>query len=614
MDIWGPMYESAHLGNFGDESSDMVRRLGDELEDLRVTQDRHAADLGEVLSDVHNSIGRLEGKLAEFSVALSQIHHAVRGVRATADATHSALTSFVERYGRDQIVARAQAELSQLTTEWTVRFAQRRQVRALARGLAHALTEDAVQRGLVDTGTIEACSQQQLLVEPSFWLAPAVVAVAAGYSRDDERAARARGYALTLDQAKATLFFALTCSRQKRQSEAARWMDRYLAGLDPAELGEEFTVVLEAVAGAELGFEALTYARQAMTRWVRERTTRPFTLFHADSASGHLIRWQRWIMKWGADGSKQFDDLRKLSGPQWAAAERGWRAATAVEGTLDYLRHEYSASPPTAERGHRTDIALSHLISQLDPDERQMREQMERLRAIIQHKGDTATASEEPLETEETDAVDFETLLEQAVFSPESAGLGYPARLLALHSAWPSLRPAVIALAQHSQALLPGHFTLTLNDWSTQLPAEPTAPGTRQRLVAELRGHLERRTDTAVVSVAPLWKRIAACFTASMASVVLALFLGGAVGHLVEILAVLLLSYAGWGVVRVPFRRHQLREDGARRRTESTAELKGALSQHALLLEQWRAGLAAASQWSSWSPPAGEKSKPQPEN
>jgi hypothetical protein len=37
-----------------------------------------------------------------------------------------------------------------------------------------------VARKVVDTGTIEACSQEQLLMEPTFWLAPAVVAVAEG--------------------------------------------------------------------------------------------------------------------------------------------------------------------------------------------------------------------------------------------------------------------------------------------------------------------------------------------------------------------------------------------------------------------------------------------------
>ncbi|WP_043264052.1 hypothetical protein [Streptomyces sp. CT34] len=607
------MHEPAHLDGQLGELSDTVRKLEDEVARLRTAQDRHSENLEHGLTGMQAAIGQLTGKVANFSANLSQTQAAVKAVRTTTEDTHRVLNSFVERYGRDQIVANAQAELSRLTTEWGARFAERRRIRALARGLAHALTEDAVARGVVDTSTIEACSQEQLLLEPTFWLAPAVVAVAAGYSRDTERTTRARGHALTLDQAKATLFFALTCSRQKRQSEAARWMDRYLTGLDPSDLGQEFSVVLDAVAGAELGIEALTYARQAMTRWDREGSARPFSLSPSDSALADLTRWQPWMLDQGADSSGQFDALRKLCGTQWAEAEEGWHTATAVKGTLDYLRAQYSDSPPTTNGSHGTDIALNHLISQLDPDESRMHEQMERLRAIIEHGGDTEAAAADFKAAKEPETIDFQALLERAVFEPGTVRLGYPARLLALHSAMPSLRPAVTAMKEQSESLFPEHLTLTVDGWSCQVPTAPTAPDSRQQAVNDLRKHLERRTIAVIGSVAPMWPRVLTCFTMAAACAVLAVFLHGAAGSLTKVLTVLLLTYAVWGVAHVPFRQHQLREDGTRRRAESTAELKKALGQHTRLFQQWRAGLTAATHWNDWSPAAGDQLNSQPE-
>ncbi|MFE0377153.1 hypothetical protein ACFW1M_16540 [Streptomyces inhibens] len=606
------MHEPAHLEGQLGELSSTVTELGDEVARLRAARDRHDENLGQELTSMHAAISQLAGKVADFSAILSQTQAAIGAVRTTTDATHRALNSFVERYGRDQIVANAQAELSRLTTEWVARFAERRRIRALARGLAHALTEDAVTRGLVDTSTIEACSQEQLLLEPTFWLAPAVVAVAAGYSRDTDRAARARGHALTLDQAKATLFFALTCSRQKRQNEAARWMDRYLSGLDPSDLGQEFSVVLDAVAGAELGIEALTYARQAMTRWDREGNARLFTLSPSDSALAHLTRWQPWMLDQGAESSGRFDALRKLCGTQWAEAEQGWQTATAVKGTLDYLQDEYSDSPPTTNGGRGMDIALNHLISQLDPDESRMHEQMGGLHAIIEHQGDTEAATAAFKAAKEPEKVDFQALLERAIFEPRAVHLGYPARLLALHSAMPTLRPAVTALKEQSESLLPEHLTLTVDGWSCQVPTAPTTPESRQQAVSDLRRHLERRTTAAIGSVAPIWPRVFTYFIMAAACAVLALFFDGVAGSLAKVLTVLLLAYAAWGVAHVPFRQHQLRENGARRRTESTAELKKALGQHTRLFQQWRASLTAATHWDDWSPAAGERPNPQP--
>ncbi len=596
----------------GDGLRDQVQSLSQEVERLRLAEDLHGDDLEGAISDARADIARLEERLAELSGAVLQAQAVLSEVSTTAGATHAVLNSFVERYGRDQIVANAQAELSRLTTEWTARFAHRRQVRALARGLVHGLTEDAVARGLVDKGTIEAYSQEQLIKEPSFWLAPAVVAVAAGYSHDANRAARARSYALALDQPKATLFFALTCSRQKRQSEAARWMDQYLAGLDPSDLGQEFTVVLDAVAGAELGFEAFTYARQAMTRWDREANARLSALSREDSARAHLARWHPWMLERGVGDSGRFDTLRELCGTQWAAVQQGWHAAMVVKGTLDYLRSEYSASPPTAEGGHRTDIALNHLIGQFDPDENQMYEQMEQLRAIIHHRGDTEAATEFS-DSATNHEVNFQSILERAIFEPESVNLGYPARLLSMHSTWSSLRSAVAAISETSEAVFPDRLTLSVDSWTCQLPAVPVSPGEGQQLIAELQGHLEYRTDAAVNSVRPLWPRILTLAVAALAFGGLALFLGGLAAGLAAAAAALLVGSAAWGVLRVPLHRRQLREDGVRRRAESTAQLAGALREHSQLLRQWRAGLTTATHLKTWSPATADRPEPRPE-
>lgn len=583
-----------------------VQGLGGEIEKLRVAQDQRSEVLDHELRSARIGIKRVEELLSDLSSVQSQSRDAIRAVGATADATHLAFSSFVERYGRDQLVANAQAELSRLTAEWTARFAERRRIRALARGLTHALTEGAVARGLVDAGTIETCGQEQLIVEPTFWLAPAVVAVAAGYRRDADRAARARSHALTLDQAKATLFFALTCSRQKRQGEAARWMDRYLAGLDPDDLGPEFTVVLDAVAGAELGYEALTYAQQAMIRWDREANARLFGLSQADSAAARLARWRPWMLAPGTDGSRQFPVLRKLCKSQWVEAEQGWTAALAVERTLEYLRGEYSTNPSNAMGEHRTSAALSHLINQLDPDESRMQEQMDRLRSVIRHRGDMGAASADFPDADDAVAVDFQALLERAIFEPESVSLGYPARLMVLHSAWPSLRLAVTTLAEQSGELLPEKLTLAADGWACQLPADPVGSEISDRLIGELQGYLERRTEESIKSVVPVWTRIASCFVAALACSALVVVLDGWTSSLAKLLAVLLFGGAIWGLAHVPVRRHLMREDGTRFKTENTALLKVALGQQAQMLRQWKSGLAAAAQSSSWSPAADE--------
>lgn len=580
-----------------------ILSLRREVELLRAAGDDRGSGLEAQLGQAREEISRLERCLSAVSATLAQTHEALDKVTTTTDATHDALNSFVERYGRDQIVVNAQAELSRLTTEWTARFAQRRHVRTLARGLVHGLIEDAVSREMVDREVLQAYSQERLIMEPSFWLAPAVVAVAARHNGDKARESRARSHALTLDRAKATLFFALTSSRQKRQGEAALWMDRYLAGLDPSDLGQEFSVVLDAVAGAELGFEALTHARQAMMRWDREANADLSSLPRRGGAS-HLVRWQPWMFKSGMQDSGRFDALAELCPRQWPTVLEGWQMATGVEGTIDHLQDTYSTIPAMHTPGSRTDIAFNHLIGQLDDDEREMNEQMERLRSIIGNGGQEPEPSLKNLfsfsPTER--ANDFQRVLKDAIFEPESVELSYPARLLSLHSTWQSLRSAVFAAAEQSAAALPSALTITVDSWSCSLPADPLPPETTQHLLRDYRKHLEKSTDDAVSSVNPLWPRIFSFAAAAAIAGGLALFLGGAGAALATTASMGLIGAAAWDMIRVPWHRQRLRDDATRRQIAGGTQLTRAFTQHSRLMREWRECLTAVERLEAWSP------------
>ncbi|WP_137231639.1 TMEM198/TM7SF3 family protein [Streptomyces sp. BPSDS2] len=585
---------------------DALSGVGRDVAELKAQQEHDRAGLARGLSSLRTDVSGVEAQLESMADDVSRTETSLRAVRETTEATHRALEDFVERYGRDQIVAHAQADLTRLTIEWTARFAQRQHTRALARGLAHALTEDALARQLTDSATIEACLKGQFLLEPTFWLAPAVLAVAAELTGDSRRAARARSHALTLGQDKATLFFALISSRRKMQTEAAHWMDQYLGGLDASDLGEEFRVVLEAVACAELGYDALSYARQAMIRWDRERNARIYAR-HQGGNVGHLIRWEPWIVRRTEVAATDFDALRRLSGDGWERLEEGWETASAVQATAGFLRESYSEQPTEDTENHRSDAALRHLIGQLDPDESEVQEQMRRLKRIIADGGRTPA---DELSGGVTDPTDFGTLLEQAVFEPKAADLEYPARLLALHSAWPSLRAAVAMLTRRSRSLVPDHLDLHVDGWSCQLPTSSDSPDERERLLRELGTYLDDRTSASIRAVAPLWPRILGGLACALLGVMLGLWLEGSGGGVVITVALFVLLYAVWGVVSVPVRRLLIRQDGTRRRIRAAADLTAAFDQHAALMQQWQSGLAAAARFGSWSPSPGYGSVP----
>ncbi|NEE27534.1 hypothetical protein G3M53_18960 [Streptomyces sp. SID7982] len=256
---------------------------------------------------------------------------------------------------------------------------------------------------------------------------------------------------------------------------------------------------------------------------------------------------------------------------------------------------------------HRSDTALRHLIGQLDPDESEVQEQMRRLKKIIADGGRTPA---DEVYGGVPEVMDFGTLLELAVFEPKEADLEYPARLLALHSAWPSLRAAVAMVTRRSRSLMPDHLALHVDGWSCRLPTSSDTPDERERLLRELRVHVDDETSASVRTVAPLWPRILGGLACALLGVLLGLWQQGGVGGVVIAVSLFVLLYAVWGVVSVPVRRLLIRQDGARRRSRAADDLTAAFDQHDALMHQWQSGLATAARFGSWSPSPGYGSVP----
>ncbi|WP_405804521.1 hypothetical protein [Streptomyces sp. NBC_01187] len=139
------------------ETGSALDRLTERVDDIEAGQARHEGGLHGVRTDV----SRLSGDVTD-------VRHEVAGLKSEVTDTRQTLDTFIEQYGRDREVAKAQAELNRLTTKWHADFAQRKHTRALARGLVHTLTAQAVHRNVVNTATVRACTEERMLLEPTY--------------------------------------------------------------------------------------------------------------------------------------------------------------------------------------------------------------------------------------------------------------------------------------------------------------------------------------------------------------------------------------------------------------------------------------------------------------
>ncbi|KNE79648.1 hypothetical protein ADZ36_26425 [Streptomyces fradiae] len=572
------------------EPDSALQRLSERIEGIEAGQGRHEEKLDGFRGGLHGvqaDVGRLNSEVTNVRQEIAGLENAVADTRRTLDA-------FIEQYGRDREVSKAQAELSRLTTEWHANFAQRKQTRALARGLVHTLTAQAVYRNVVNTATVRACSEERLLLEPTYWLAPATMAVAARFRDEEEQGERARAHACALDAAKANLFFSLTCSRLGDETEAAAWMDLYLQSLDPNELGQDFFVVLDAIASKELGEKALGYAQQAMARWNRGNSHLSIA---ADTTpemrNGTHLESRLLNLRSRITGSR-YAALRNTCGDQWEALRGGWELATVPDMALAYLRRMFpdevdGVETPVSSGGH-VESALERLIDQLEPDEADVREKMRHLECIIEHEGDLEEArrAQEVSLAPDAAPVALMTLLDQAVFEPDEVQIGQPARLMALRAIWPGLEKAAQRFVAVSEYRLPRHITLSVAGWSCTVPTNPRLIVDAGPLLDELATHIEQQTQVQSDAVVRRWPRVvAALVSGAFTGALVVPFVDGISRWIFTLLTFGMVMLPIWEICSLPRRKKYVRDQGDRLRQEAATTLTKALRQRQDFFKEW---------------------------
>ncbi|MFJ3762858.1 hypothetical protein [Streptomyces sp. NPDC090080] len=544
---------------------------------------------------VHSDIVSLRAQLNAVENGLIDLSTTVDRVEDTVRRLDSRLDDFTDRYAKDQARTHAEAELTRLTIDWQARFEQRRQTRALAHGLVNTLTKDSLDRGVVDKDVLAACTHERMLMEPTFWLSPATVALAARYLGREPQMHRARGQAYQLDQARSNLFFSLTSTRLGEQDNAASWMDRYLQSIDPYALDENFHVVLDAVASSELGMQAHALTRQAIGRWVGR-----LDLAQATTLSKQVLDHMGELGK--NLPNKNFQELGRVCTGNWDDLRQGWEWATVPEATLAHLRRAFPGNGDERPAGHAAS-ALDALIDRHDADEAALASRMRYLELVVEHGGDEQTASREhAAQRAAARPVDLRTLLVNAVFVPEAVPLGEDARLLALRAVWPQILDASKAYTDRSRSLLPHQIDFTYEEWRRPVPVDPTAEIPAEPLVHEFRKAIQDRTRHRIASVQLNVLRLVSAAGLATACITTAFLVTRGtirIAVIVGAVAAALWALAEWR--RVPAQRHELNEEGRHAARTGAATLSRALYQRVTFFSTWYDNLESAPQLRTWA-------------
>ncbi len=377
--------------------------------------------MAEVDRALHRKVDRVADLANTLAAQVATVHRDVKGVNLAQRQTHQELLTFQQQFlahvkqtERNAILQRAHTQVGVVEARVEHEFGHHNEVRRSATGILQGF-----DTGLVSEETVVRMAEEHMIKSPRYWLAPALVALAAWSADDRKLCDRAVETAFQRSPTRTSLLFALILRRQERQHSSVRWLRHYLVHQDPSALGREFGVILESVSQGAFGPAGRDLLQATLATWRG-------SLMNDQAAQDSQVRLWWAELEALRDGvpPDRYPRLAQVS-PQWPELRAALVAARAHRTLLDkYTPMMVGESTPSQRIEDAVDDILDQLVTEYDPEELPLRRELALHQAIIAHEGDEDAARLTVDRNREGLAVtqDYLTLQTMAALNPSAGG------------------------------------------------------------------------------------------------------------------------------------------------------------------------------------------------
>ncbi len=410
---------------------------------------------------------------------LSIINSALRSISSNMDGVHSelgtlnfkqdqleselvkladAFADFVEADLKHKSLQLAETRQGNLKQDLQIRFGYYAEVRRMATGILQG-----VDTGVVSDDTLKFTTEEVMIKAPGYWLAPALVALAAWVRSDKSTNEKALNEALKRDDYKTTLFFMLVMRRLTRNDASLKWLERYFMHQNPHNLDREFIIILEAVTTGVFPPASRQLMMTNVKNWL-DQLTQGDTFINEQKS-----QWVKFFEAMGPLSDGKYPLLEKFS-PNWNALENSLKEAKTHDVLNSHFKSIISSSADFSKGVKvQLDEILSLLVTNFDDEELPLQEQVRFNQLIIQMDGDKA-AAQAVMDAEKhifDEQVDFLQLLTNASFNPELSGATKVTQALAVSISQPWIVEAHDTFTAQSRNKIPQTVELAIDDFKT---------------------------------------------------------------------------------------------------------------------------------------------------
>ncbi|PWB23619.1 hypothetical protein [Flavobacterium sp. HTF] len=394
------------------------------------------------MSGVHSELGTLNFKQDQLESELVKLAES--------------FTDFVEADLKHKALQLAETRQGNLKQDLQIKFGYYAEVRRMATGILQG-----VDTGVVSDDTLKFTTEEVMIKAPGYWLAPALVSLAAWVRNDKNTTEKALNEALKRDDYKTTLFFMMVMRRLTRNDASLKWLERYFMHQNPHNLDREFIIILEAVTTGVFPPASKQLMMINVKNWL-DQLTQSDTFINEQKS-----QWVKFFEALGPSSDSKYPLLEKFS-PNWSSLDNSLKEAKTHELLNSHFKSIISSSADFSKGVKvQLDEILSLLVTNFDDEELPLQEQVRFNQLIIQMDGDKS-AAQAVMDAEKhifDEQVDFLQLLTNASFNPELSGASKVTQALAVSISQPWILESYDTFTAQSRNKIPQNIEISIDDF-----------------------------------------------------------------------------------------------------------------------------------------------------
>ncbi len=536
----------------------------------------HLADL----AFINSSLRSIQTNVNSVSNQVDHVGQELHHTRSELSRLEQAFADFVEADLKAKALSLAETRLVKIRQEIEKNFGPHSIVRRQATGILQA---SDIQ--LVRQETIRGATEELMLSTPRYWLAPALVALAAWLGDNRELSQRALAEAIRRDDEKTSLFFALICRRANRTQANRVWLDRYFGLQNPFSLDRQTVVMIDALSNGVFNADTTQLCSKRIKSWIEELSDQ------AGFTEAQRSQWSDALHSKmpNFNLALQYPHLAKFS-LTWSALNTSINEASMQTMVLTHFEKVFDGEIKSASSVLvAVDNLLAKLVTRFDDDELPLLRQEEMCSLIIEENGDSRAAQKRyDLKSKALDEqIDFTQLLTNAAMHPENSHVTLATQRFAIAHSKEWILDAHSDVTAKARQRVPQTIDIQIEDWKGQ-----TNQGENEAaLLQSLSQHIDQRKQQALAQA-----KIGLKHWGGMAFGLILILMTFSYGMFSFLLGLAALGWVYLSYREVQKQRIKINEDFTRLQEQSSQALRACLAETVEWRRDWAQRDAVAAQ------------------